>query len=292
LKHVRHLGSYEIVFVGFYGFFLVPLVRIFYRRRLIFDAFVSTYDTLDSEDSKFKQLGPLGPVAQLLFGRRGLLPSTGKWIDRLACRLADETWIDTEAHRQYFIQTLGIPGEKITVKYVGADDIFKNASSLKPDPSSRDKFRVFYYGTGLKIHGIDVILTACKILEKHPEIEFLFGGPIQQRHGSLLAELDLKNAVFEEWIPYEDLPEKIAGSDLCLGGHFSDIDKANRVIAGKTFQFLAVGIPTIVGDNVANRELERFDNWGEIQDLITFCPVNDPSRLAAKICDRYMQWKK
>lgn len=45
-KFLRNLQPHDIVFVGFYGYLLVFLARLFSHRPLVFDAYLSTYNTL------------------------------------------------------------------------------------------------------------------------------------------------------------------------------------------------------------------------------------------------------
>ncbi len=90
-------------------------------------------------------------------------------------------------------------------------------------------------------------------------------------------QLGLANISFLPPVPLRRLPEEIAAADICLCGHFSAIPKAARVIAGKTFQCIAMGKPVVVGDNPANRELLTPD-----VDAL-FCAMNDPESLAAAI---------
>lgn len=290
IRKIGHLKDYEFVFVGFYGFFIVPFVRLFTKNRIVFDAFLSTYDTLQSQQDKFNQLGFLSPFAKLLFSKKGIFSKFAFWLDKYVCKISDEVWLDTKVHKDYFVDTFDIDSEKIKVKYLGADVIFRNKKEL--DESKLEKFknddsnfRVFYYGSGLEIQGIDVILKAAKSLEANKDIEFLVGGPIKKNFSDLIKELDLRNVRFVGWIQYDELPYYIASADLCLGGHFSSIEKAKRVIAGKTFQFLSVGVKTIVGDNQANKELKYWRGWQNTENLIFYCSVNNPASLAKLILE-------
>jgi glycosyltransferase involved in cell wall biosynthesis len=71
----------------------------------------------------------------------------------------------------------------------------------------------------------------------------------------MICDLELTNIDLQGWIQIQDLPQYIARASICLGGHFSEIPKAARVVSTKTFQFIAMRKPTIVGDNPATREL-------------------------------------
>ena len=81
--------------------------------------------------------------------------------------------------------------------------------------------------------------------------------------------------------PLKKLPEIIAEADICLGGHFSDIDKAKRVISGKTFQFIAMKKPTIIGDNLATRELFTH------KENIYMCEMANEQSLTSAILELY-----
>jgi glycosyltransferase involved in cell wall biosynthesis len=107
------------------------------------------------------------------------------------------------------------------------------------------------------LHGTEYIVRAADKLRNETDIEFILvgKGPDHKRVRNLADDLGVTNIRFIDWLPYEQLPLEIAQSDVCLGGHFSEIDKAKRVIAGKTFQFMAMKKPVVVGDCAGNREL-------------------------------------
>jgi len=235
LKH-----DYDLVFIGFFGQPLVPVIKKLTNKPIIFDAFLSAYDTMCFDRKRFKSNSLGGKFFY--------------WLDKHSCELADKILLDTHAHIDYFVNTFGLERNKFQRIFVGADDSIFYPRNMKRKDST---FKVFYYGTYRPLQGIEYIIKSAKKLESHNDIEFeIVGkGPERKKIDTLVQELNIKNIRFIDWVPYEKLPLEIAKADVCLGGHFSHIGKAKRVIAGKTFQFIAMKKPVIVGDNPANREL-------------------------------------
>ncbi|MBA7527405.1 hypothetical protein ES705_19581 [subsurface metagenome] len=237
LKH-----DYDLVFVGFFGQPLVPIIKKISNKPIIFDAFLSAYDTMCFDRKRF---GPNSHGGKFFY-----------WLDKHSCELADKVLLDTNAHIDYFVNTFELNRKKFQRVFVGADDsiFYLRVRDVKKEDST---FRVFYYGTHRPLQGIEYIIRAAKKLESYKDIDFeIVGkGPEHEKIMKFVQELDVRNITVIDWIPYEKLPLEIADADICLGGHFSSIDKAKRTIAGKTFQFIAMKKPVIIGDSPANREL-------------------------------------
>jgi glycosyltransferase involved in cell wall biosynthesis len=232
--------DYDLVFVGFFGQPFIPVIKLFTRKPIVLDAFISGYDTMCHDRKRFRP----GSVAGKLL----------HWLDKRACELADLVICDTNAHIDYFLKEFSIDRRKLARVFVGAeDDIF----FPRGNGNGKKDFSVLYYGTYLPLHGTEYVVRAAKLLEEHREIKFkIIGKGIMKDAVDMeVARLGIDNIEFVEWVPYLKLPEEIAQADLCLAGHFSEEDKARRVIANKTFQMMAVGKPVVLGDNPANREL-------------------------------------
>jgi len=239
IPHLRR-GDYDLVFVGFYGYLLMPWVRRFTHRPVVFDAFVSNYDTLCFDRRRFH---PHSIVGRLAF-----------WLDRTACHAADRVLLDTASHKKYFAETFHLSSDRLRHLYVGC-----NEDMFFPQPASPsgDEFRVLYYSSYLPLHGVEHIVRAAKLLEGRKDLRFrLIGQGMSYPHVRRLAEqLGVSNLEFLPPVPYHRLPGEIAAADLCLGGPFGDTPKARRIIPGKTFQFLAMARPVIATDTPGNREL-------------------------------------
>ena len=234
--------DFDIIFIGFLGQPLVPIIKKLSNKPIVFDAFLSTYDTMCYDRKKLK---PNSVGGRFFY-----------WLDKRSCELADKVLLDTNAHIDYFVNTFELERDKFKRVFVGADDSIFHPMSLDEDKDNTI-FRVFYYGTYLPLQGIEYIIKAAKKLEAYNDIEFKIVGKGMEykKTMKLVRKLNVKNIEFIDWIPYKELPLEMAKADVCLGGHFSNIDKAKRVISGKTYQFIAMKKPVIIGDNPANREL-------------------------------------
>jgi glycosyltransferase involved in cell wall biosynthesis len=258
---VRSRGLCDMAVVGFYGHPLVLLARRAIRQPILFDAFISTYDTLCFDRRRF--------APDSLPGRAAL------WLDRTSCQQADLVLLDTAAHAEYFHNIIGVPRQKLRTLFVGCDETLFYPRPDTGEPS----LIVLHYGSFQRLHGTEVIVRAASLLGSESRVRFRIIGqgaeyaPVRR----LAQELDVHNVEFLPPVALAQLPAEIAGAGICLGGHFGSTDKASRVIAGKTFQFLAMAKPTIVGDNSANRELLAHG-----QDAV-FCQMANPEALAAAI---------
>jgi len=250
----------DLVVTGFLGQPLIPFIRKFTSAPILFDAFLSVYDTLSFERQVFRPDSVFGRFAYHL--------------DQSGCNKSDLVTLDTNEHIQYFLKTFQLPEQKFKRVFVGCSEDVFYPRSVKPATPM-----VLFYGSYLRLQGVDVIVKAAKLLEKECPLRFrLIGeGPTKSQVCQFVKKWNLKNVDILPPVPLRNLPIHIAQAMICLGGHFGHAEKARRVISGKTYQMIAMGRPTIVGDNAANRELltHNHDAW--------FCRMNDPEALAGAI---------
>ena len=257
--------EHDLVFVGFYGHLLTPFLSRLTRKPILFDAFLSTWDTLCFDRERFRPHSVPGRLAFCL--------------DRHASLAAQHVLLDTDAQRRYFVDTFHIPAPRISTHYLGYDE-----ELFFPRPAGTQElsaFTVLFYGSFVPLQGVEHIVRAAKLLEGEKGIRFhIVGEGITHARVRRLADkLGVQRLTFQASVPYHELPNIIAGASLCLGGPFGASAKASRVIASKTFQALAMAKPTIVGESPANRELFRHgeDVW--------MCKMADEKALAFAILE-------
>jgi len=260
----------DVVLVTFPGQYLVPFVWLKTRRprkKLIFDAFISLYDTNVSDR---KKVSPWNPYAWFLFV-----------VDWMSCHLADEILVDTNAQKEFFTKRYKVKPDRIRVIYLGTrEDLFFPKES-KP----HEGCQVLFYGTYIPLQGIEFILDAAKILQdSHPDVHFTLVGSGQTKKQMLAhaRELQLSNVTFKDPVEYKVLPDLIRGADLCLG-IFGTSKKANRVIPHKVYDAVACGIPVLTADTDGIRE-----QFAKNPNVLV-CQAGDGRAIAdsvAKFCKR------
>ena len=253
--------EYDLIVVGFFGQLLMIPLGIITRKKILFDAFISTYDTLIED----RRVG----------NRKSLLALFSRSLDRTSCNFADHILLDTKLHADYFADTFEIDREKFSVIPVGVnEDIFFPRVMKKRN----EQTCVLFYCSFLPLHGVDVVIQAAEVLRDSPiTFKLVGGGPTLPAIREMVKERDLPNILFLNEMPIEMIAEEICESDICLGGHFGLSAKANRVVPGKIYQMLAMERPIVAASTSANLQL--------LQDGKTaiLCPPGDFQSIAHAI---------
>lgn len=258
----------DVLVVGYLGHFDVLILAPFARLRripIVWDAFLSLYDTIVRDR---RLIGPDHPLARLIFV-----------AERRACRAADAVVLDTHAHAALFRELYGVAETKLHRVFVGAEqEAF--APSARPAPLSHPSgpVEVLFYGQFIPLHGIETIVDAAR-LARDEDIRWHLIGKGQQAAliRSKLEADPIPSLLWEAWVPYERLVERIACCDVTLG-IFGTSDKASRVIPNKVFQMLMSDKPLITRDSPAIRELPQDANAA-----IVLIPAGNPQALVEAI---------
>jgi glycosyltransferase involved in cell wall biosynthesis len=261
------LPRHDAVLVGYLGQLDVLVLWPFARLRrvpIVWDAFLSLYDTVVDDR---RLVGRRNPLALALYA--------WEW---LACRAADSVVLDTAAHGRYFVETFGLPPDKVHRVFVGAEtDVFRLADATGTARDAAAPFTVLFYGQFIPLHGIETVVRAAKLTEPEGVRWQLIGtGQEAPRIRALIDELRPANLEWETWVPYAELLQRIHAADVCLGV-FGASAKAARVIPNKVFQILASGRPVITADTPAARELL------EPGPGVSLVPLADAGALAAAV---------
>ncbi len=252
---------YDLVFVGFYGHLILLPLGLLPRAPILFDAFVSTYDTLIED----RQVGaPGSSVSRLAYA-----------LDWTSGRLADHILLDTPEHIAYYAAAFHLPAEKFTPLPVGCNE---SLFSWRARPAAGPVTRVLYYTSYLPLHGVDTVVRAAAHVAGAVggalRFRIIGDGQTYPQVRRLAEQLGLDNIEFVPPVPVTALPEEIARADIGLGGHFGSNAKAGRVVPGKIYQLLAMGCPVIATRTPANLALLQHGQSAYL------CQPDDPLELA------------
>ncbi|MBC7186571.1 MAG: glycosyltransferase [Calditrichaeota bacterium] len=235
---VRNRRPYDVLLVGFYGQLLMPWVRLFAKAPILYDMYITTYDTMVFD----RQVAPPGSLRAWLFALS----------DRLSMRLADLVVLESEDHIRSCERRFKTPRRKFRRVFLATDD-----EVVRPRPVQREDggFLVHFHGEYAPFHGVKYILQAAHLL-RDQGVEFqLIGRGITYDEDRRLAEkLGLTNVRFIDCVPFEELAEYMSRADVCLG-IFGDNERVSRVVTNKVIEAIAVGKPLISSRNAPIQEL-------------------------------------
>lgn len=263
--HKKIKKEYDVMVVGFAGHAIMPLAWLLAklnRKKVVLDLFVSEYDSVILDRKSYSKFSP---------------QAVKFWIlDWLSCKLADICLLDADEHIRYFVKAFKTKAKKFRMIFVSADP----AIFSPREKETSEKFVVHYHGSYSPIQGAKYIVEAAKVVESQRDIIFNIIGKTghYKKEIELAKNSGLNNVNFIDAMPYEDLADQMASSDLVLG-MFGDTDKAMHCSAFKIVEGMAMKKPVLTGDTPALREL--------IQDKETglFCRMADAKDLADKIIE-------
>ena len=251
IKHYKIRNKYDVLIVGFPGYQLVPLVKILSRKKIIFDAFTSLYDSM---------------VLDRKLVKKKSLKARYYWLlDYLACKMSDIVLLDTQENIDYFVKQFRLSENKFKKILVGSDDTVMKRKKIDKDSNN---FIVHFHGNNIPLHGVEYILGAAKLLH-NDNIKFnIIGTSIKNQY----KDYEYDNINFIDNIDYEKLGDYMSIADVCLG-IFGNTDKAKRVIANKVYEAMAIECSVITGRSNASKSLFTdkenilFANMADSQDL-------------------------
>jgi glycosyltransferase involved in cell wall biosynthesis len=233
--------------LNFRGYELLPFVLLLAGKTpVIFDEFINPVEVL-TEHRKQRA----GTLIGLLMGGWLYLAKLYYLLLR-RCRVI---LADTEAHKAYAARLSKVPLERYAAIPVGTDESLFKADAVVA--SNKPAFQVFYYGSMVPLHGVEYLIEAAELLKDIPDITFLIAGKTA-RYTEKITNANAAGARITclDWIDFNDVPRYINESSLCIAGPLGGTVQSQYVVTGKTYQFLASGALTLVGQNEATTMFE------------------------------------
>lgn len=263
-KYFKAKENSDIAWVGYTAYILVPIVKIFTRQYVVFNASNSLYD---------------GMIISRRTGSTISLTSLKYWlIDFFSFQFSDLILVETNKQKEYISKKFFVNKEKIIRAWTGADDefFFKDNSIKKSEV-----FTAVFRGGFLPESGVDCAIQAACILKKENiRFRIIGWGMLEEKIKRIISENNLSNVelLIGRNFTEESLRKMMQSCRVCLG-QLSDHPKLLRTIPYKAFESLAMGMPYLTARKEGILELLE-----ENKTCLCFNP-GDPQDLARVILD-------
>ena len=195
-------------------------------------------------------------------------------------RRADKIVAATDGIADY-VQTLGIPKDKVTAIKSGYGEEFVTAdhNGIRKKFGWEEKFLVVYSGTLGWAHSLETIIEAARKLTDQPDVQFVFVGDGEKRSAleGMVRDYGLRNVTFIGAQPLETIPYFLKTSDILVES-LREVPITQGTFPAKLFEYMASGRPILFGakDGEAIRELKEAggalafasDDVQKLRDLI------------------------
>lgn len=228
----------DLVLVAFPGHTVMGLARILFpRKKIIFDAFLSLYDS--------------NVLDRQLYGPKSLRGMRDWLLDWSACLLATQVLLDTNQYIDYFVCTFHVPKRKLIRVPICADE----SLFFPRDNGQKDEKKIIHFhGMFIPLQGIRTIIEAAELARNQPWLFRIVGSGQEFKTIEILVqEKKLTNVALVGKVPLEQVPGYIATATVCLG-IFGATKKTARVIPNKVYECMAMNKPVITADTLAIRE--------------------------------------
>ena len=236
----RKTSDHDILMVGYPGQFDVFLARVLSWMSgtpLVWDIFMSIY--LIALERGVDRRNPM--TVRLI-----------RCAEKIASQLPELLILDTDQYVSWFASVHGVSADKFRVVPTGADDRIFFPTWIHQD-AIRD-FRVIYYGTFIRNHGVKYIIEAARTLagERSIQFELIGRGPDRNMAQVLAAQYRLSSVAFTDWLEKPELVSRVARADVCLGS-FGTTLQSLMTVQNKIYEGMAMAKAVITGDSPAIR---------------------------------------
>ncbi len=227
---------------------------------------------LDYQGSFTEELAENGTLERGTLSYRLSLAAEGrlyKYVNAILC--------NTQYSAMALRSTLRDAGDRVQVIPDGADSQFyrrvdaRQLAKLREELClPRDSKLVVYAGTLNRVQGIEVLLSAAKVLlSSREDVSFLVMGSNVQVYEAQTQRMGLSGRVkFTGRIPYHLTPAYLSLGDVAVSPKLSTTEGNSKL-----FAYMGVGLPTVCSDLPVNREI--------LGDLGVYAKTGDAQSLAA-----------
>ncbi len=259
----KMLGQ-DFYFVSYMGHFLVIFIRLFTKKPIVFDFYLSIYDMMCNDRKVYSPDSFLGKLTY--------------WIEKRSLEKADYIIVDTNKLIESLSNMYGVSPDK----FVRVPLTINEENVVKKEVERyKEEFTVLYVGSYIPLHGTEVIIEAVRILqEQNEELFFLMigQGPDHAKCKALAEKYHLKNIEFKGFMTLEELNYYYNAADINLG-LFSTGERANSVVLNKTNDSFRVGKPHLTLETDAMKEA-----FSDNEDIF-YTKDDSPETLANRIVE-------